>query len=156
MRKDWVRMTNEQRRERFLEAVRLIAAELYDFHERWDFTVEKLNKGRTMAEVAAERVPIVEEEFNEWVEAVGRAGVNPYALEEEVGDLIFVALGNAYSMGLNGLSAMERIAQSNATKTHKTHAIRKDTGKLISLQKPEKWVGAEDQLEQEVATRVAE
>ena len=45
------------------------------------------------------------------------------------------------------------VVDKNGSKNIENYAIRKDTGKLISIHKPEKWKGAEEQLKEEWSQR---
>ena len=45
------------------------------------------------------------------------------------------------------------VVDKNESKNIENYAIRKDTGKLISIHKPEKWEGARKQLVEEWADR---
>ena len=41
------------------------------------------------------------------------------------------------------------VVDKNESKNVENYAIRKDSGKLISIHKPEKWKGAEEQMREE-------
>ena len=63
-----------------------------------------------------------------------------FALCNEAADVLFVAMGNMVSLGDAGVEGMRAVTAKNARKTHETHAIRPDTGKLLPKRgKPHKW-----------------
>ena len=51
-----------------------------------------------------------------------------------------MAIGNMVSLGSAGIEGVREVTAKNAAKTHETHAIRPDTGKLLPIHgKPHKW-----------------
>ncbi len=123
--------------ERFVAAVSQMAAEVWDFHDR--FGVDDGERaGRTVEEALLQRAPYLREEFDEMLEAA-REGDGDAACNEAA-DVLFVAIGNMVSLGDRGVTGMRAVTAKNARKTHETHAIRPDTGKLLPKRgKPHKW-----------------
>ena len=59
----------------------------------------------------------------------------------EAADVLFVAIGNMVSLGNAGIEGVRTVTAKNVAKTHETHAIRPDTGKLLPIHgKPHKWL----------------
>ena len=71
--------------------------------------------------------------------------------DEEVGDLLWVTIGNL--IAIQNPNSRTRIKDlviaKNAAKNKEHYAIRRDTNKLISIHKPQKWIGAEAQMREE-------
>ena len=142
-------------RDRFMETMVIIAEAVYDFHNRWDFTHEGSYEGRTEQALMKERIPIIKEEVKEWQESIKNFKKDPANFDEEIGDLLWVTMGNL--MAIATPDSRDRIIKlvvdKNESKNSDHYAIRKDTGKLVSLHKPAKWVGAMDQLKEEWESR---
>ena len=142
-------------RDRFMETMVIIAEAVYDFHNRWDFTHEGSYEGRTEQALMKERIPIIKEEVKEWQDSVKNFKKDPANFDEEIGDLLWVTMGNL--MAIATPEARDRIIKlvvdKNESKNIENYAIREDTGKLVSIHKPEKWKGAEEQLKAEWLSR---
>jgi len=138
-------------KDRFMEIMTIIAEAVYDFHDRWGFTHKGLYEGQSDQALAKERIPIIKEEVKEWQAAIKNFRKDPANFDEETGDLLWVAMGNL--MAVDTSDARDRIVKlvvdKNESKNVENYAIRKDTGKLISIHKPEKWKGAEEQMREE-------
>jgi hypothetical protein len=145
-------MDNNERNQ-FLDDIKQIAEAVWDFHDLWGFTYEERNKGRKETDVLKERFAIVAEELTELKEAI--ISDNGQAIDEELGDLVWTAIGALLAVAHP--DARSRVGMmllmKNSSKNHENYAIREDTGKLISIHKPEKWEGAEDQWKKEWADR---
>ena len=120
-----------------MSAVADMAAEVWDFHDR--FGIDRgSNATRACHEAIIERAPMLREEFEEMVAAAG-AKDEPETCHEAA-DVLFVAIGNMVSLGDAGVEGVRNVTAKNAAKTHETHAIRPDTGKLLPIHgKPHKW-----------------
>ena len=142
-------------RDRFMETMVIIAEAVYDFHNRWDFTHEGSYEGRTEQALMKERIPIIKEEVKEWQDSIKNFKKDPANFDEEIGDLLWVTMGNL--MAIATPEARDRIIKlvvdKNESKNIENYAIREDTGKLVSIHKPEKWKGAEEQLKGEWLSR---
>lgn len=138
-------------KDRFMEIMTIIAEAVYDFHDRWGFTHKGSYEGQSDQALAKERIPIIKEEVKEWQAAIKNFRKDPANFDEETGDLLWVAMGNL--MAVDTSDARDRIIKlvvdKNESKNIENYAIRKDIGKLISIHKPEKWKGAEEQLKEE-------
>ena len=124
-------------REEFVTAIAGMAAEVWDFHDRFGFD---RGSGATRAchEVIIERAPILREEVEEMVAAASAKDESETC--HEAADVLFVAIGNMVSLGSAGIEGVRDVTDKNAAKTHETHAIRPDTGKLLPIHgKPHKW-----------------
>ena len=141
--------------DRFMEAMTVIAEGVYNFHERWGFTHSASYEGRTEQSLMKERIPVIKEEVKEWQESIKNFKKDPANFDEEIGDLLWVSIGNL--MAIATPDARDRIIKlvvdKNESKNPENYAIRKDTGKLVSIHKPTKWIGAEEQLKAEWKTR---
>ncbi len=120
-----------------MSAVAGMAAEVLDFHAR--FSIDGGARAqRTAPEIAIQRAPYLKEEYDEMLEAA-HAG-DAAGSCDEAADVLFVAIGNMVSMGSLGIESIHAVTEKNARKTHETHAVRPDTGKLLPIRgKPHKW-----------------
>lgn len=116
-------------RERFIATAARLAAEVYDFHERW-----ALESG-TPLEVMIQRTPMLNEEIRELKEEVERPSseFDEAAMAEEAADVLFVALGHMEQLGAVGLSGMEAVTAKNIAKTTKSHYKHPLTGKVTRI-----------------------
>jgi|TARA_R110000824_G_scaffold3522_2_gene16614 NTP pyrophosphatase (non-canonical NTP hydrolase) len=142
-------------KDRFVEVMTVIAEAVYNFHDRWGFTHAEAYKDQSDQALAKERIPIIKEEVKEWQAAIKNFRKDPANFDEETGDLLWVTMGNLMAVATS--DARDRIVKlvvdKNESKNIENYAIRKDTGKLISIHKPEKWEGARKQLVEEWADR---
>ena len=129
--------TSDGGRDQFVNAVADMAAEVWDFHDRFGFGSG--NKAtRACHEVIIERAPMLREEFEEMLDAAKSKDESETC--QEAADVLFVAIGNIESLGNAGIEGVRTVTAKNAAKTHETHAIRPDTGKLLPIHgKPHKW-----------------
>lgn len=122
-------MTRVPRAE-FLSAVTNLAAEVYDFHERWG--VEE-----RLPDSAVERMrirqPMLREEMRELDDEV--VTQDEIALAEEATDVAFVAIGHLAALQGLSLSAVEIVVTKNAAKTDASHYINRETGKITRRSK---------------------
>ena len=120
-----------------MSAVADMAAEVWDFHDRFAF--DRGDRAtRAIDEVIIERTPMLQEEIEEMLEAANSRDESEAC--HEAADVLFVAIGNMVSLGSAGVDGVRDVTSKNAAKTHETHAIRPDTGKLLPLHgKPHKW-----------------
>ena len=125
-------------RDRFVKSVADMAAEVWDFHER--FGIDGGGRAtRSCHEVIIERAPYLREEIEEMLEAANSK--DEPGTCHEAADVLFVAIGNIVSLGSAGEEGVRNVTAKNAEKTHETHAIRPDTGKLLPIRgKPHKWL----------------
>ena len=116
-------------RERFIATAARLAAEVYDFHERWS-----LESG-TPLEVMRRRMPMLDEEVRELRDEIDRPETtfNESAMSEEAGDVLFVALGNMEQLGTAGLTGMDAVTAKNIAKTTTSHFKHPDTGKVTRI-----------------------
>ncbi|HJM53968.1 MAG TPA: MazG nucleotide pyrophosphohydrolase domain-containing protein [Dehalococcoidia bacterium] len=116
-------------RERFVETAARLAAEVYDFHERW-----ALESG-TPLEMIVRRTPMLDEEVRELKEEVERpaAEFNEAAMAEEAADVLFVALGHMEQLGAMGLVGMDTVTAKNIAKTTKSHFKHPVSGKVTRI-----------------------
>jgi NTP pyrophosphatase (non-canonical NTP hydrolase) len=116
-------------RERFVNTAARLAAEVYDFHERW-----ALEPG-TPLEVIIKRTPMLDEEVRELKEEVERpvSEFNEAAMAEEAADVLFVALGHMEQLGAVGLSGMNAVTEKNVAKTTKSHFKHPISGKVTRI-----------------------
>ena len=129
--------TSDGGRDQFVNAVADMAAEVWDFHERFSIDSSK-NATRTCHEVIIERAPMLREEFEEMLDEAKAKRESETC--HEAADVLFVAIGNMVSLGNAGLEGVRTVTAKNVAKTHETHAIRPDTGKLLPIHgKPHKW-----------------
>ena len=142
-------------KDRFMEIMTIIAEAVYDFHDRWGFTHAESYKDKSDQALAKERIPIIREEVKEWQESIKNFRKDPANFDEETGDLLWVAMGNLMAVATSDSRdrIVKLVVDKNESKNIENYAIRKDTGKLISIHKPEKWEGAREQLVEEWANR---
>jgi len=117
-------------RSEFLSAVTNLAAEVYDFHERWG--VEE-----RLPDSAIERIkirqPLLREEMGELDNEI--VTKDETALAEEATDVAFVAIGHLAALQELSLVAVETVVAKNAAKTDATHYINRETGKITRRDK---------------------
>lgn len=120
-------------RERFIATAARLAAEVYDFHDRW-----ALESG-TPLEVMRRRSPMLDEEVRELREEVDRPApaFDEAAMGEEAADVLFVALGHMEQLGAVGLAGMDAVTAKNIAKTTKSHFLHPETGKVTRRNRPE-------------------
>jgi len=116
-------------RERFVNTAARLAAEVYDFHERW-----ALESG-TPLEVIIKRTPMLDEEVRELKEEVERpvSEFDEVAMAEEAADVLFVALGHMEQLGAVGLNGMNAVTAKNVAKTTKSHFKHPVSGKVTRI-----------------------
>ena len=117
-------MPNTDRNE-FIAAISELAAEVWDFHDRWGV------EGRLPASAFQRlrvRRPMLEEEMRE-LDAELDAG-DLEALGEEATDVAFVAIGHLAAIEQLGIESARRVVRKNASKTDQTHYIDVTTGKI--------------------------
>ena len=138
-------------KDRFIEIMTVIAEAVYDFHDRWGFTHAEAYKDQSDQALAKKRIPIVKEEVKEWQESIKNFRKDPANFDEETGDLLWVAMGNLMAVATSDSRdrIVKLVVDKNESKNVENYAIRKDSGKLISIHKPEKWKGAEQQMREE-------
>ena len=86
---------------------------------------------------------MLREEFEEMLEAANSKDESETC--HEAADVLFVAIGNMVSLGSAGIEGVRTVTAKNVAKTHETHAIRPDTGKLLPIHgKPHKWRSKRD------------
>lgn len=155
-------------KEQFVDTVKKFAENIYEFHERWQFgpfnpqfqlgagiqtTIPGLESRK---KIMQERMPLISEEYEEVIEELKQLVSHDKLgsdLSDELADLLYVVLGTIHSLSMYGIYGMEEIMTKNNNKTPETHAVRKDTGKLIPLDRIEKWQGALVQHAEELKKR---
>ena len=112
-------------RSEFIQAVSELAAEVWDFHDRWDV------HGR-LPESPAERMrvrrPLLQEELRELDAELEATDAD--ALAEEATDVAFVAIGHLAALEELALDSIRTVVSKNAAKSHATHFIDDSTGKI--------------------------
>ena len=123
--------------EEFVQAVSDMAREVWDFHNRWGFGSGHFEDADP-ASIIDRRKAILAEEVRELAEAVDENDTS--GVVNEAADVLFVAIGHVEALGVDGLEGVRYVTTKNANKTEETHAIRRDTGKLLPKEgKPHKW-----------------
>jgi len=125
-------------RAEFVDSVRRMAGEVWDFHNRFKIGSGQFqDQGAT--EIVANRTSILDEEIAELAQAIAE-NEGDEAVADENADVLFVAMGHAEAMGSYGIEGLDRVTGKSAAKTNETHAIRPDTGKVLPRKgKPHKW-----------------
>jgi NTP pyrophosphatase (non-canonical NTP hydrolase) len=125
-------------RQEFVDSMSRMAAEVWDFHNRFKIGSGQF-EGQSATDIVANRTSILDEEFNELAQAISEKEGDE-AVANETADILFVAMGHAEAMGNPGIEGVDRVSNKAAAKTSKTHAIRPDTGKVLPREgKPHKW-----------------
>jgi|TARA_B110000116_G_C16386987_1_gene381211 NTP pyrophosphatase (non-canonical NTP hydrolase) len=125
-------------RQEFVDSMSRMAAEVWDFHNRFKIGSGQF-EGQSATDIVANRTSILDEEFNELAQAISEKEGDE-AVANETADILFVAMGHAEAMGNLGIEGADRVSNKAAAKTSKTHAIRPDTGKVLPREgKPHKW-----------------
>jgi len=129
-------------RDEFLNAITLMAGQVYDFHQRFGYAPNEI-----WMDLMEDRMGMTDEEINE-VKVEIKEGNIDFAIHEAA-DILFVAIGTIEVFKTFGNKAILEVVAKNMGKTDKTHAAREDTGKIASLSKPRHWEGAEEQYKRE-------
>jgi len=129
---------NNVGRQEFVDSMSRMAAEVWDFHNRFEIGSGQFD-GQSATDIVANRTSILDEEFKELAQAISEKEGDE-AVADETADILFVAMGHAEAMGNPGIEGVDRVRKKAAAKTSKTHAIRLDTGKVLPREgKPHKW-----------------
>lgn len=125
-------------KQEFVDSMSRMAAEVWDFHNRFEIGSGQF-EGQSATDIVANRTSILDEEFNELAQAISEKEGDE-AVADETADILFVAMGHAEAMGNPGIEGIDRVSNKAAAKTSETHAIRPDTGKVLPREgKPHKW-----------------
>ena len=125
-------------KQEFVDSMSRMAAEVWDFHNRFEIGSGQF-EGQSATDIVANRTSILDEEFNELAQAISEKEGDE-AVADETADILFVAMGHAEAMGRPGIDGTDRVSNKAAAKTSETHAIRPDTGKVLPREgKPHKW-----------------
>ena len=112
-------------RTEFIKAVSELAAEVWDFHDRWDVHDR-------LPDLPAERMrlrrPLLQEEIRE-LDAEFDSDDSD-ALAEEAADVAFVAIGHLAALEGLALDSIRTVVTKNAAKTDITHFVDNTTGKI--------------------------
>ena len=112
-------------RSEFIKAVSDLAAEVWDFHDRWDVH-DRLPD--TPVDRMRIRQPMLQEEMRE-LDAEFDTD-NTDALAEEATDVAFVAIGHLAALENLAFESIKSVVSKNAAKTGNTHFIDSSTGKI--------------------------
>lgn len=125
-------------KQEFVDSMSRMAAEVWDFHNRFEIGSGQF-EGQSATDIVANRTSILDEEFNELAQAISEKEGDE-AVADETADILFVAMGHAEAMGRPGIDGTDRVSNKAAAKTSETYAIRPDTGKVLPREgKPHKW-----------------
>lgn len=112
-------------RSEFIKAVSDLAAEVWDFHDRWDVH-DRLPD--SPAERMRIRRPMLQEEMRELDAEFDSNNTN--ALAEEATDVAFVAIGHLAALEGLALESIRAVVAKNAAKTNSTHFVDTVSGKI--------------------------
>jgi hypothetical protein len=112
-------------RSEFIKAVSELAAEVWDFHDRWAVH-DRLPD--SPAERMRVRRPLLQEEMRELDAELDADDTG--ALAEEATDVAFVAIGHLAALENLALESIRAVVCKNAAKTHATHYVDGLTGKI--------------------------
>jgi NTP pyrophosphatase (non-canonical NTP hydrolase) len=112
-------------RSEFIKAVSELAAEVWDFHDRWAVH-DRLPY--SPAERMRVRRPLLQEEMRELDAELDTD--DDGALAEEATDIAFVAIGHLAALEGLALESIRTVVSKNAAKSHATHYIDDSTGKI--------------------------
>lgn len=83
------------------------------FHRTFDQHIEVVPRVPSL-DVCNLRVGLIQEEFQELIEAMGDQDIN--ATADAIGDLLYVVLGTAVACGFDAQSVFDEVHRSNMTK----------------------------------------
>lgn len=112
-------------RSEFIKAVSDLAAEVWDFHDRWDVHDRLPDEPAERMKV---RQPLLQEEMLELDAEVVSDDTD--ALAEEATDVAFVAIGHLAALENLALDSIRTVVAKNAAKTDATHYIDDESGKI--------------------------
>jgi len=108
-----------------------------DFHELIRNDYADITPSLVSEEYCLERARFIHEELTEFVEATNSGDIVGAA--DALADIVYVALGTAYKMGLPFDEIWQAVQSANM---HKVRGMTK-RGNKIDAVKPEGWVGPE-------------
>lgn len=114
----------------FIGAVQAMAAEVQHFHERWQDVARVPHQ--KAHDVLRETLTLQREEVEELrceIEAQGGA-LNLDAALEEAADVLFVALGTIYRMGIAGDEAVQKVIAKNSKKQTSNYYFDRERRKV--------------------------
>lgn len=114
-------------KERFINAVGVLANSVYDFHERFGIEKYDFSCGETLPAQIRTRLMLQDEEIWEVEEAMSNYDVDN--LIEELVDVLYVALGNVINLDELAPKAIEHVANKNNAKDPANY-VRNELGKI--------------------------
>ncbi|MBT4143500.1 MAG: hypothetical protein HOE50_10215, partial [Chloroflexi bacterium] len=84
-------------KQEFVDSMSRMAAEVWDFHNRFEIGSGQF-EGQSATDIVANRTSILDEEFNELAQAISEKEGDE-AVADETADILFVAMGHAEAMG---------------------------------------------------------
>lgn len=115
-------------RDEFLSSIHRLAGSVWALHQRFELSGTIDTTADDVLAYLRDRVPIMVEEFGEHAASVNRDKL-PEASAEAC-DMAFVAIGTLLTIGLEGRSYVNEVADKNDRKTRQTHMISAG-GKLV-------------------------
>ncbi|MBT6707214.1 MAG: hypothetical protein HOB24_04860, partial [Chloroflexi bacterium] len=105
-------------KQEFVDSMSRMAAEVWDFHNRFEIGSGQF-EGQSATDIVANRTSILDEEFNELAQAISEKEGDE-AVADETADILFVAMGHAEAMGRPGIDGTDRVSNKAAAKTSET------------------------------------
>lgn len=117
--------------------------DIVEFHEK--FGLEYDGPPRLMNQKMADfRIKFLKEELQEFIDSVEDDDL--LGATDALVDLVYVAMGTAYLMGIPWEAAWNAVQQANMTKVRAEHAGESKRNTTLDVIKPPGWVGPEAKL----------
>lgn len=126
----------------------LMFKDVADFHELILNSYAETTPGLISLEYCVERAAFLHEELDEFCVASGEGDI--VGVADALADLIYVALGTAYKMGLPFDAIWDAVHSANMHKV----AGKTKRGNKIDAAKPEGWVGPEAAIARAIHRKV--
>lgn len=117
--------------------MRLAQAKVREFHDTFELNASD-TPGNMTVDVAMRRYKLIQEELQEYAEAVGQQDIVKVA--DAVADLLYVVLGTAIEHGIDIDPIFDAVHAANM---RKAGGRKNEFGKWI---KPEGWAGPEPEI----------
>ncbi len=110
----------------FVESVRRLAIIVSKFHKYWQ---QDAIDNHLSFEMVRMRIPLFTEEVKELEEAISNKDYTNMC--DEAADILFVALGTIYRLGIGGHQGIHNVALKNSNKTKATHTLDTHSLKIV-------------------------
>jgi hypothetical protein len=108
--------------------------DVFEFHKAFDLTIGSNPEVPEDVSIRDLRIDLLQEEFNEYLEAEEKADI--VGIADALADVIYIACGTAVAYGIPLDKVFDEVHRSNMAKLVDGKVIRRADGKVL---KPEGW-----------------